>query len=583
MSRFAVGLAGLVALACLPPRVASATPPRPGPLAQTLHGDAKRDYDGGKLLASDGDYGGALLKFQSAYDASHDPRLLWNVAFCEKQLRHYARVLVLLRRYEAEGSSLLTVKDRADARDLAAALEPFTTTLTIRVDQDGAQVFVDDERVGVSPLGSSVRVDIGTHHLRATKPGYLDADATVPVGGGTDLPLQLHLERDVHEGRIVVHAPAGATITLDGAAIGTGSADRMLPSGGHQLDVRATGMRPFKTEVVVADRETRSLDIMLDRLSDAELPRIRVAVGCIDARPRSAAEGLAMYVDHSAVAASPIEVHTRLDPATGRDTVAWVGYPALPGQHSLELRAPGCLPAVVTANVRDPDGTQIDGALAPPDGALAHGPTGSPDGWSVGVGLWAGALVQDDLYSDVFAGQVGALAPPHGSSIAAIGPALDASWTWRWMVVRGSASLSWGDASGSAAGVEAPVTKNAFGSWSTAAHLTQYRFGARVGPRLPLGVVALSAGAGVALGVENVSASEWQSNVTHVGALGGAWAALDVKPLCDWALTATLDDDFVSSTAWHDVGAAVTVGYQPNARCRGEAATQYGVREEATP
>src|ERR1700723_275589 len=61
------------------------------PLAQSLPADARRDYDAGKLLFEDGDYATALLKYQAAYDQTHDPRLLWNVAVCQKDLRHYAR------------------------------------------------------------------------------------------------------------------------------------------------------------------------------------------------------------------------------------------------------------------------------------------------------------------------------------------------------------------------------------------------------------------------------------------------------------------------------------------------------------
>ncbi|MGH7297676.1 MAG: hypothetical protein ACRELB_22250 [Polyangiaceae bacterium] len=52
------------------------------PLAQTLTGDAKAAYDAAKLLVGDGDFAGAAIKFQAAYDQSNDARLLWNIAAC---------------------------------------------------------------------------------------------------------------------------------------------------------------------------------------------------------------------------------------------------------------------------------------------------------------------------------------------------------------------------------------------------------------------------------------------------------------------------------------------------------------------
>jgi len=67
-----------------PPPVVTA-PARPS-LADTLTGPAKDDYMAGRLLFGDHDYGGALVKFQSAYTQSKDARLLFNMAACEKNL-----------------------------------------------------------------------------------------------------------------------------------------------------------------------------------------------------------------------------------------------------------------------------------------------------------------------------------------------------------------------------------------------------------------------------------------------------------------------------------------------------------------
>src|SRR6478736_4874903 len=100
-------LASLAPAAAAPPPTAKA-PAGPKPLAETLTGEAKSAYDSARVLFGDGDFGGALVKFQAAYDKSKDPRLLWNMAACEKNLRHYARTLQLVRRYAAEGGSVLT-------------------------------------------------------------------------------------------------------------------------------------------------------------------------------------------------------------------------------------------------------------------------------------------------------------------------------------------------------------------------------------------------------------------------------------------------------------------------------------------
>src|ERR1700733_15375901 len=149
-------------------------PARPKPLSETLAGDAKADYDAGKLLIGDGDFVGAEVKFRSAYGRSNDPRLLWNVAACEKNQRHYARTLTLLRQYVADGGALLTDADRAEAKALVDTIESLTVKLTIAVSEAGAGVTVDDESVGTSPLPAPLVVDIGSRKIVVKKAGFKD-------------------------------------------------------------------------------------------------------------------------------------------------------------------------------------------------------------------------------------------------------------------------------------------------------------------------------------------------------------------------------------------------------------------------
>src|SRR5262249_14404636 len=93
----------------------------PKPLAQTLTREAKAPSDAAKLLVGDGDNAGAAIKFKAAFDLSGDARLLWNIAACEKNQRHYARTMALLREYLDTGKDLLPDADRREARALIDA------------------------------------------------------------------------------------------------------------------------------------------------------------------------------------------------------------------------------------------------------------------------------------------------------------------------------------------------------------------------------------------------------------------------------------------------------------------------------
>jgi hypothetical protein len=170
----------LVVLAALSTQVAFAQAKKP-PLAESLTGDAKLDYDAAKVLAAGSDWSGALAKFTRAYDASKDPRLLWNMASCQKSQKHYAKTLELLRRYLLDAGDAISNEERKEARDLVAVLEPLTLTLGVVANESDAQVLVDDEPVGKTPL-TGVLIDLTARLVRVHKDEFDDVIQPIPDG-----------------------------------------------------------------------------------------------------------------------------------------------------------------------------------------------------------------------------------------------------------------------------------------------------------------------------------------------------------------------------------------------------------------
>jgi hypothetical protein len=241
----------------------------PRPLAQTLTGDAKSAYEAAKLLVGDGDFAGAAIKFKAAFDLSGDARLLWNIAACEKGQRHYARTMVLVRQYLDSGQDLLTDADRREAQALLNAIESFVVKLTIVVSEPGAEVFVDDEPVGRSPLGVPVVVDIGQRRVAVKKAGFKDTAQLLVVGGSADARVEVTLEPELHQSNLVVTSQPDARISIDGRIVAMGSYKGALPSGGHLLRVEADGTRPYQSEVVLSDAENRTIDVALEKVAVA--------------------------------------------------------------------------------------------------------------------------------------------------------------------------------------------------------------------------------------------------------------------------------------------------------------------------
>jgi hypothetical protein len=242
------------------------------PLADSLTGQAATDYHAGRILFDDQDYAGAAIKFERAYEESHEPRLLWNIAACEKNLRHYATVAALLDRYIAEAGATMPPEHRAEVDEVIRTVKLLISTVRLNVDHRGALVFVDDLPVGTTPLPGPITVDLGRRSFRITKPGYQDQELTRDVTGGSQFTLDVVLERVVDSGQLRVVAGSAASVRIDGGIVGQGEWTGTLPAGEHVLRVTADGMRPYEKEIDIVAGQTRTLYVSLESEPSGGVP-----------------------------------------------------------------------------------------------------------------------------------------------------------------------------------------------------------------------------------------------------------------------------------------------------------------------
>lgn len=242
------------------------------PLAEALSGEAKEAYDSGKLLYADGDFAGAKLKFERAHELSKDARLLWNMAAAEKQQRRYDRVLTLVERYLSEGGDKLTEADRQEAKSLVEMVRALVADVTLTVNEPGAEISVDGEKVGESPLAAPLTLTQGERTFKVTKPGFRPFAKTQNVQGGTKVTLDVALEPELREGRLRVVAGLGDTIAVDGKVVGKGQWEGTLAAGAHTLTVSGKGKREHQTEVVIEDGQLRSERVSLEAIPKSGPP-----------------------------------------------------------------------------------------------------------------------------------------------------------------------------------------------------------------------------------------------------------------------------------------------------------------------
>jgi hypothetical protein len=265
-----LGLLGVLALASpraaaqqAPADAGAATSRHAAPLSESLWGPARDAYDRATVLVSSGDAAGALAKYQEAYDASNDPRLLFDMAICERDLHAYARMQRLLLRYAREAGDALTPEQRADVDAALAAIHALVGTVKLAVSEPGADVSVDNESVGTTPLTAPFTVDTGTHSLRVKKPGFDTVAQTIDVPGGNEETVAITFVSLVPSARVVISTDRGATILLDRKAVALGRFDQRVPSGLHTVDVTQSGKRPYQSQFNLAEGDVRTLDVKL--------------------------------------------------------------------------------------------------------------------------------------------------------------------------------------------------------------------------------------------------------------------------------------------------------------------------------
>ena len=549
-----------------------APPPPARPLADTLPPDLRNEYAAGKILYEDHDYATALVKFQDIYDKAKEARLLWNIAACLKNLRHYARALDALRQYVTTGEKL-SPQELQDARDVIGAIEPFTTSVTFRVNEPDAELSLDDEVLGTTPVMHPVVVDIGTRHVRVKKEGFRAVDKDVPIGGVKDTVVDLVVERS--GGHLELTVPPDASVIVDDKPAGQGPIVKLdLSVGGHALRITAPKTHPYQGDVTIEDGQTRALAIKLE--PDAEqFSELRVAVGCRDPGVRIPNEGLTVYLDGSTISASPLGVRMRA--ADSGEVPAYVPYTVSPGVHRAIVRFPSCEPLTAETTAPAQQAGTIEGVLPPLNPFLNGSPAVSPNGVRVSVGFAQTSVQFKNFQAFLIPGAASASA---SSTVGMAGLSASFAVQGRWTLLAIDARYVWGWTTGSAESVTEGASRPAFVTSSTQASLDQIDFILRPGFRVPLYYAAIAFGPEAHAGRLRTSPSN--GGTTFEGG-GGFWGAVDAQPLCDFGLSVgagysrvgyshdDVDSQWASSLFVHAT-------YQPNTICDRKQAGMYQLR-----
>jgi hypothetical protein len=237
--------------------------PRGNDLASALSGEAKGEYEQASKLFRTGDHAGALRSYTRAYELQADPRLLYNMAVCEKSLRHYAKAIPLVTEFLERGASLLTAAQRREAEEFARALRTLVGEVTLECSPPEATILIDEER-REEACRSPILLDAGDHRVRAESPHHLPQLLTVNVPGGGARQVAVLLKPEPKQGKLTILAERESAITIDQQQVGYQSWSGVLPAGDHTLRVTAPDRVPHEATISLRHDDDQTLHITLE-------------------------------------------------------------------------------------------------------------------------------------------------------------------------------------------------------------------------------------------------------------------------------------------------------------------------------
>jgi hypothetical protein len=236
-----------------------------------------------------GEFKEALAEFEDAYQSAPNYRILYNIGLVNLQLNRYAAALVALERYLEDGGDEIDGERRENVIAELSQLRKKTGILSVASNVQGAEVRVDGQVVGVTPLGG-LRLDAGTHSVILLGKDGRSTIGTATVRGGEESRITLELAvlpprpeplpppapLPVAEPRVVAPKPAprddslgpgvwamwGITGAFTIAAVGTGVA-ALVAQRDHEEAVDA---RPVQGDLHETADKALALSIATDVL-----------------------------------------------------------------------------------------------------------------------------------------------------------------------------------------------------------------------------------------------------------------------------------------------------------------------------
>jgi PEGA domain len=240
-----------LALFAAAPRTLRAAPPEGDPGVR----EAAKRFQRGVTLYAEADYRAALVEFRRAYLLAPSTSALYNIGETEYQLQDYANALSSFERYLAVAAP--NESHRSEVEGNVEVLRTRVGYLSITTSPAGADLTVDDQPVGKTPLETPVRVSIGRRKITASLTGGVPVTRYVDVAADDHISLTLPLLTSANDTGAVPPPPEAARSAGGAPASPSNSGPTLRMAGWITTGALAAGAITFG---VIAKKKSSDLE-----------------------------------------------------------------------------------------------------------------------------------------------------------------------------------------------------------------------------------------------------------------------------------------------------------------------------------
>ena len=178
-------------------------------LAQKSADEAKTRFKRGAEFYDEGNFRGALIEFERAYQLLPNYKLLYNIGQVHLQLLEYGRAQTAFARYLKEGGSDVSSSRRDEVNKELERVKTRVGKINV-ITTEGAEVLLDDESVGTAPLSAAITANTGRHTVTVVVPGRAPQSRVIDLAGQDTANVSLGLAAN-DSGQAITPKNAGST------------------------------------------------------------------------------------------------------------------------------------------------------------------------------------------------------------------------------------------------------------------------------------------------------------------------------------------------------------------------------------